>query len=299
MTARRARQRWSLFLLSPGLGLIGLFVLLPITMTAWISLHAWSMYTPLSGMEFVGLANYRDLLADRTFRQAFGNTLLYAGLGIALIVPLALLLGMLLFQDALPRRWRTSLRAVVFVPYMIPTLAVAIIWGYLYAPLYGPLNQILGWVGLPRQAWLGSVDSAMLSLVIFNVWQTIGYYTVLVIAGLTQIPRVYHEAATVDGAGPLQRTAFITLPLLRRTLLFVVVIAVINTVQVFDPVYVLTQGGPANATTVLSYQVYKNAFEFGLAGKASAMAFALFLVLAGAVAVVMRLLRDPDGGGAP
>jgi len=280
-------------LLSPGIGLLTLFVLLPILLTAWISLHAWSMYTPLSQMDFVGLANYKALLTDRTFMRGLTNTLVYSGLSIALILPLAFLVGQLLYRGLLGGK--SALRAVVFLPYMIPTIAVAIIWGYLYAPLYGPLNQILGWFGVPPQAWLGSVNQAMISLVIFNVWQTLGYYTVLVLAGLTQIPAVYYEAAVIDGANGWQQTWRITLPLLRRTLLFVVIIAMINSVQVFDPVYVLTQGGPAGATTVLSYQVYKNAFEFGLAGKASSMAFVLFLVLVVAVAAVMRLLRDPSG----
>jgi multiple sugar transport system permease protein len=294
MQLRRSQHRWSILLLTPGIGLILLFVVTPILLTAWISVHNWSMYTPIGQMEFAGLTNYRSIFSDRTFRQAAFNTLSYAGLSIALIVPLALLLGMLLFRGTVTGR--SALRAIVFIPYMIPTIAVATIWGYLYAPLYGPFNQILGWFGLPRQAWLGSIDLAMISLVIFNVWQTLGYYTVLVIAGLTQIPRVYYEAAIIDGAGSLQRTRYITLPLLRRTLLFVIVIAIINTIQVFDPVYVLTQGGPANATTVLSYQVYKSAFEFGLAGRASSMAFILFLLLVIAVGAVMRLLRDPGGG---
>lgn len=280
-------------MLSPGIGLLGVFVLLPILLTAWISLHSWSMYTPLSDMTFVGLDNYRGLLADRTFMRSLTNTLLYSGLSIGLILPLAFLVGQFLYRSAV--RGKGALRAVVFLPYMIPTIAVAIIWGYLYAPLYGPLNQILGWFGLPPQAWLGSVNQAMFSLVIFNVWQTLGYYTILVLAGLTQIPTVYYEAAVIDGANGWQQVWRITLPLLRRTLLFVVIIAMINSVQVFDPVYVLTQGGPASATTVLSYQVYKNAFEFGLAGKASSMAFVLFLVLVVAVAAVIRLLRDPSG----
>jgi ABC-type sugar transport system permease subunit len=285
---------WAAILLSPGLGLLLLFVVAPIGLTAWISLHEWSMFTPLGDWTFVGVENYRELAGDRTFRIAFRNTLLYAGLSLLAIVPLSVLLGMLLFGGM--GKASTALRAIVFVPYMIPTIAVAIIWGYLYSPLYGPLNQILNVVGLPRQSWLGAVDTAMLSLVILNVWQTVGYYTVLVIAGLTQIPTVYYEAATIDGANLVQRVLHVTLPLLRRTLLFVVVIAIINTVQVFEPVYVLTQGGPANATNVLSFQIYKSAFEFGLAGQASAMAFVLFLVLAGAVVVVMRLLRDPTGG---
>lgn len=270
-----------------------LFVLLPILLTAWISLHTWSMYTPLSQMDYVGLANYRGLLNDRTFIRGLWNTLAYSGLSITLILPLAFFVGQLLYRGLI--RGKSTLRAVVFLPYMIPTIAVAIIWGYLYAPLYGPLNQVLGWFGIPPRAWLGSVDQAMISLVIFNVWQTLGYYTVLMVAGLTQIPAVYFEAAVIDGANGWQQTWRITLPLLRRTLLFVVIIAMINSVQVFDPVYVLTQGGPASATTVLSYQVYKNAFEFGLAGKASSMAFVLFLVLVVAVAAVMRLLRDPTG----
>lgn len=291
---QRTQRAWAAMLLSPGLGLLLAFVVAPIALTAWISLHEWSMFTPLGDWTWVGLDNYRDLADDRTFRIAFRNTLLYAGLSLVAIVPLALALGMLLFGGM--GRASTALRAIVFVPYMIPTIAVAIIWGYLYSPLYGPLNQILNLLGLPRQAWLGSVDTAMLSLVILNVWQTVGYYTVLVIAGLTQIPTVYYEAARIDGAGPLQRVLHVTLPLLRRTLLFVVVIAIINTVQVFEPVYVLTQGGPANATNVLSFQIYKSAFEFGLAGQASAMAFVLFLVLAGAVVAVMRLLRDPTEG---
>lgn len=280
-------------MLAPGIGLLAAFVVLPILLTAWISLHSWSMYTPLSDMTYLGLANYRSLLTDRTFVRGLTNTLLYSGLSIGLILPLSFFVGQFLYRGGVGGK--SALRAVVFLPYMIPTIAVAIIWGYLYAPLYGPLNQLLGWFGVPPQPWLGSVDQAMISLVIFNVWQTLGYYTVLVLAGLTQIPAVYHEAAVIDGANDWQQTWFITLPLLRRTLLFVVIIAMINTVQVFDPVYVLTQGGPAGATTVLSYQVYKNAFEFGLAGKASSMAFVLFLVLVVAVAAVMRLLRDPAG----
>jgi len=293
MRSRKIEHAWSAIMLSPGLGLILIFIVVPIVLTAWISLHQWSMYTPIRGMHFVGLANYRSIFGDPGFLQALRNTLAYAGLSILFIVPLALAFGMFLFQGTVAGK--SALRTVLFIPYMIPTLAVAIIWSYLYSPLYGPLNQILGWVGLQRQAWLGSIDLAMISLVIFNVWQTVGYYTVLVIAGLTQIPIAYYEAAVIDGAGTLQRVAHITLPLLRRTLLFVVVIAVINTVQVFDPVYVLTQGGPAGATNVLSYQIYKSAFEYGLAGRASSMAFVLFVILVVAVAIVMRLLRADEG----
>lgn len=294
MNIRKTQLKWALALLSPSVGLILLFVVLPIALTAWISLHNWSMYTPITEMSFVGLDNYWQIFGDRVFRQALSNTLVYAGLSIALIVPLSVLLGIFLFQSR--TRAKGSLRTLVFIPYMIPTLAVAIIWGYLYSPLYGPFNQLLGFVGLPGQSWLGSIDLAMISLVILNIWQTLGYYTVLVIAGLTQIPHVYYEAAAIDGATPWQRGWHITLPLLRRPLTFVMVVATINTVQVFDPVYVLTQGGPAGSTNVLSYQIYKSAFEFGLAGQASSMAFILLLVLVLAVGLLFRVMRDPASG---
>jgi len=209
MLTRASTATWAL--LAPGLGLLLAFVVAPVFLTAWISLNEWSMYTPLSGMTFVGLENFASLFGDRVFNAALRNTLAYAGLCLVLILPLSFLLGQFLYRGL--TRGRAALRSVLFVPYMIPTIAVAIIWGYLYSPLYGPLNQVLGAFGVPRQAWLGSVDTALPSLVIFNVWQTLGYYTVLVIAGLTQIPDVYYEAAVIDGANALQRTHHGTLPL--------------------------------------------------------------------------------------
>lgn len=285
-----SRTGWTVGLLTPGVGLVAVFVLVPITMTLWISLHDWSMYTPLTQMDYVGLANYQDLAGDRTFRQALLNTGVYTLLSVMLIVPLALGAALLINSPRL--RGRTALRTVLFATYMIPTVAVAIIWSTLYAPQYGPINQALTTVGLPAQAWLGSVDLAMISLVIFNVWQLVGYFTVLFVAGLMQIPDDLYEAASLDGAGSVRQAAYITIPLLRRTTTFVVIIAAINSVQVFDPIYVLTQGGPANSTNVLSYHIYQTAFEFGRAGKASAMAFVMLAVLVLAVGPVLRLGRE-------
>jgi ABC-type sugar transport system permease subunit len=283
----RTQFRWALALLFPGLGLLAAFVLVPMVLTGWISLHDWSMYTGLDEAQYVGLTNFREIFADPTFRRAALNSLTYSGLSLAALLPLALLIGILLYQSGL--RGEALGRTVLFLPYVIPTLTSAIVWGYLYTPLYGPLNQILAALGLPKQSWLGSPQNAMLALVIFNVWQTLGYYTVLVGAGLTQIPRMYYESAALDGAGPWAQIRHITLPLLSRVLFFVVVISLINTLQVFDPIYVLTQGGPSESTTVLSYYIYKTAFEFGLAGKASAMAFVLLAVL---VLMVLLLLRS-------
>lgn len=289
--AGRFQRRWTPVFLSPSLVIIGGFIVVPIGLTAWISLHEWSMLTPFGDMTFVGLDNYAYALGDRVFRQALLNTVIYTGLTVALIVPLALGLGMLLF---LPRLvGQRALRTVLFATYMIPPVAVAIIWSSLYAPLHGPLNQMLTAVGLPPVAWLGSTQTALYSLVAFNVWQLVGYFTVLVIAGLTQIPTEYYDAAAVDGAGALRQTRHVTIPLLRRTLVFVVVMAIINSVQVFDPIYVLTQGGPAGSTNVLSFHIYRTAFDFGLAGRASSMAVIMLLVLVVAVGAVLRAGREP------
>ena len=286
----RTQRIWSAVFLAPGVGLIALFVLVPILLTAWISLHLWSMYTPLTQMPFVGLANYQEVLGDPTFQQALLNTAAYTGLSVLLIVPLSLFFGIFLYRPAI--HGKTVLRTLLFMTYMVPTVAVALIWGYLYSPLYGPLNELLAAVGLPPQAFLGSTNEAMASLVVLNVWQTLGYYTVLVLAGLTQIPQDYYDASSIDGAGAVAQARYVTVPMLRRTLTFVGVIALINSLQVFDPIYVLTQGGPVNSTNVLTFDIYQTAFQFGRAGAASAMAILLLVVLAVVVTIILRVVSE-------
>ena len=275
--------------LTPGLGLLALFVVVPILLTAWISLHRGSMAVPYSQLEWVGLHNYAILFQQATFRTALVNVFLYSLTNLIIILPLALLLGIFLYQSTI--RGKNTLRTVLFVPYMIPTVAVAIVWGYLYEPQYGPLNQILGWLHIPPQNWLGSVNEAMLSLVILNVWQTLGYYVVMVVAGLTEIPQEYYEAASIDGASWFQQQLYVTLPLLNRSLAFVFVILTINTLQIFDPVYVLTQGSPVNSTDVVAYQMYVTAFNYGQAGLASAMAMVLLAVVLFLSLLQLRLFR--------
>ncbi|WP_251551244.1 carbohydrate ABC transporter permease [Neobacillus muris] len=275
--------------LTPGVGLLSVFIIFPIILTAWVSLNHWSMMTPISEMNFVGFENYTKIFDQDTFKKALANTFVYSIANLAMMLPLSLLLGLLLYQAAL--KGKTIVRTLLFLPYIIPSVAVAIVWGYLYSPMYGPFNEILAFFHLPTQEWLGSFDQAMMSLVILNVWQTLGYYVVIVLAGLTEISQDYYEAAAIDGANSLQRLFYITLPLLKRSLSFIVVIMTINTLQVFDPIYVLTQGGPANSTTVVSYHMYDTAFNFGNAGQASAMAFILYLVVLFFTILQLRLFK--------
>jgi len=247
------------------------------------------MFTPITKMTFVGFANYGRLLADSSRQQALVNTLTYVGLSLLLTLPLAVLIALLLYFPRL--RGQNLLRTILFATYVIPTIAVVIAFSNLYAPNYGPLATLATALGLPAPAFLSSPSQALFSLVVFNVWQMLGYYVILLVAGLTQIPRDLFESAGLDGAGAIRQTFYITLPLLRRTLAFVALMTLINSIQVFDPIYLLTTGGPAGSTNVLSFEIQREAFQYGLAGDASALAVVLFLVVVfvgGLLATVLR-----------
>jgi len=277
MYKKNMHLRSTIGFLTPGVGLVTLFIIFPILFVAWVSLHSGSMATPVSSMEFVGINNYIEIFTQKNFQKALLNTFGYSILNIIIILPLSIGIGIFLFNLALKGNHLT--RTVLFLPYMIPIVAIAIVWGYLYSPQQGPLNQILSWFSLSPQSWLGSPQTALYSLILINVWQTLGYYTIIIIAGLTDIPRQYYEAASIDGANRFQKIIHITIPLLKRSIVFVLIVLTINTLQVFDPIYVLTQGGPSNSTNVVSYHMYNTAFNFGHAGLASAMSFVLFLII--------------------
>jgi ABC-type sugar transport system permease subunit len=296
--ARRigGHSRWAAAFLAPSVGLIAVFILVPIVLTLWLSLHRWSTATPFGDAEWIGLKNFDVLLeggpVGRDFRQALRNTFVYAGLSIALILPLAVLFGLIVHRATL--RGTTVLRTVLFSTYTVPMIAVAIVWSKLYSPTEGPVNQALGWFGIGPQPWLSSTGTALISIVFLNVWQQVGYFTVLVVAGLTQISPSVYEAAALDGARGVRLLLRITLPLLRRTLLFCAVIALINAIQVFEPVAAITQGGPVGSTNVLTYHIREVGIERSQGGLASAMAVTLLLALLVAVTLVFALARRRD-----
>jgi multiple sugar transport system permease protein len=290
------RQLRLVGMLGPSAGLIILFVLVPIALTIWLSFHDWSTQTGFSTARFVGLRNFVDIFGPtsvgRDFRRAFVNTAAYAGLSIAIILPLSVALGLLVYQT---RVWGGELlRTILFSSYMVPMIAVALVWSKLYSPTEGPINQVLGWLGLAPGTWLSSPDTALVSLVYLNVWQQAGYFTVLVVAGLTQIPPVLYEAARIDGASPWQVFWRITLPLLRRALLFSAVICLINAVQVFEPVALITQGGPVGSTNVLTFHIRRVGIERAQGGLGSAMAVMLLLTLVVTVVLLFALARRAD-----
>jgi multiple sugar transport system permease protein len=286
-------------MLSPALTLLGVFIAAPMVLTIWLSFQDWSTETGFGEARFVGLDNFRAIFGPtsvgRDFTDAFLNTSLYTLGSVALILPLSVALGLLVYQRRV--RGGVTLRTILFSTYMAPMIAVALVWSKLYSPNEGPINQMLGWVGLPPGRWLSSPDTALGSIVILNVWQQVGYFTVLAVAGLTQIPASLHEAAELDGAGALQRFVFVTLPLIRRTLLFSAVIAVINAVQVFEPVALITQGGPVGSTNVLTYHIRRVGIERSQGGLGSSMAVMLMLALTVMIVALFSLARRVEDEG--
>jgi ABC-type sugar transport systems, permease components len=284
----RVEHFWSGLFLSPTILVIGAFTIIPLLITIWISFTDWSVFRPLGDWEFVGTRNYEALLANPTRVQAIWNTIAYVVLSVVLTVPLAGLVAMLLYFPKL--KGAGVVRVILFATYVIPTIAVVIVWGNLYAPGYGPFSAVFTAVGVTPPGWLSDPRIALLSVVIFNVWQMLGYYVILITAGLTQIPEELYEAAKLDGAGIIRQTWSVTVPLLKPTLLFVVLMTIVNSIQVFDPIFLLTRGGPANSTNVLSYEIQRSAFEYGKAGDAAALSVSLLMivVLVGAIVMIIR-----------
>ncbi|GLW25018.1 sugar ABC transporter permease [Microbispora triticiradicis] len=273
---------WS-FILPNFLG-FALFTLIPMLAAFVLAFLKWDSYnTP----EWVGLENFRRLLRDENFYVALRNTLYYAVGHIPLTLVAALGLAV-----ALDRKLRgvQFFRTAAFFPYITSLVAVAVVWNMLFNPTAGPVNQLLHALGVddpPR--WVASTDWAMPAVIVTSVWRDMGYYMVLFLAGLQTIPKEYYEAARVDGAGAWQRFWRITLPCLRPTTFFVVVMLTIQSFKVLDLIVVMTDGGPGRSTLVLAQLVYREGITEGRFGYSSAIALVLFVIVLAVTVVQFRL----------
>ncbi len=265
--------KWAFIFLLPSLLGVGIFVAIPVLASFGLSFAHWNMLSP---PKFVGLQNYTELIADPLFWKVMGNTFYYALAVVVLEIPIALGLAIAMNQSG----WVTKVfRTIYFLPVVTSMVAIALVWNWMYDPQYGLLNGLLSSVGLPKVEWLYSTFWAMPALIIMGVWKNVGYSMVLFLAGLQTIPEELYEAASLDGANRWQQFLNVTLPQLGPTLFFVSVMSTITAFQVFDPVYIMTQGAPANSTNVAVYWLYQNAFEFFNVGRASAIAYMLFGVI--------------------
>jgi multiple sugar transport system permease protein/sn-glycerol 3-phosphate transport system permease protein len=271
---------------APALLGIAIFSLFPVFFSLRTSLFEWDLIAP--NPMYVGTRNFQRLLASAEFWQVLRNTLFFSVGTVILIVILALALAMILDVRL---RGIGLFRALFFVPHLTPMVAIATLWIFMYDPEQGLINQALSMVGIPGPAWLQSTTWALPALIIMKTWKAVGYYTVLFLAGLQNIPYDLHEAAKVDGATFAQRVRHVTLPLLSPMTLFVVVIAVIGSFQDFDQVFIMTQGGPVNSTSVLVYYLYEQAFRNYQVGLGSAIAVILLALLMSFTALQLWLAR--------
>lgn len=272
------------FLLPDLIGL-GLFVGLPIVGAFYVSLHDWS---GIGGRTYIGLSNYRELLEDPGFTDSLKVTALYVVAFVPLLFVLSLALALLVNQRLVGSGF---FRSAYFIPFMLSLVVASVIWAVILDERAGLLNAALAKVGIGPQPWLGSTTFALWSIVIVTLWQSIGYSMIIFLAGLQDIPRQLYEAATIDGARAGQRFRGITLPLLKPTSVFVLVISFIGAFQLFEPIFVLTQGGPADATTTTVFYIYRQGFEFLRLGYASALAVVLFAIILVFTLIQLRVFR--------
>jgi multiple sugar transport system permease protein len=272
-----------LFVLPAALG-FGVFYLYPAIRGV---LYSFTDYALAGTARWVGTANYRQMFADAQFWNALLVTLEYVAVNIGSQTIIAMLLAVML------QRLTTSLiiRGVLLLPYLIANVVVAIVWFWMCNQLIGIINIGLEAIGLESQAFFGSSTWSIITIALVNTWRHMGYTALLIFAGLQLIPRDLYEASAIDGAGEVKSFFHITLPLLRPVLALVLVITVIGSFQIFDTVAVTTRGGPINATRVIYYYIYENAFQRSHFGYASAMTVALFVILAVVAYVQLRLMR--------
>ena len=305
---KKSQDRFVLGNLSPIMAYMLFFSLLPMV---WAIILGFFDYSPIragggflglgGNNPFVGLANYQAMFADtqpaRVFRLAVGNTFMFA----VLVLPLNLLitLPLAVLVESVRDRLKGFFRAIYFMPTISSSVAVALMWGYIYHPQQGLLNTVIKMVGLtPPKAWLTDpravffgVPLAMIAVIITYVWQDFGYNLVIFIAALQGIPSEIRDAARVDGANPWQVFWHITIPLLKPTMLFVCVLTMLSSLQVFVIFDVMTNGGPSNQTTPLVMSIYENAFRYQNMGWAAAISMVLFLIILVITLIQFRVLR--------
>ncbi|MDQ3766047.1 MAG: sugar ABC transporter permease [Actinomycetota bacterium] len=272
--------------LAPALLVYGAFVLLPLGHSVLLSFYEWDGITEGT---WIGLSNYRDLIADSQTRAAFLHALVLILFYSVLPVTIGLLLAALISRTDL--RGLTWFRTILFLPQVVPLVVVAVIWSYIYAPGAGPLNEGLRAVGLDglTRSWLGDFSWALPSVGLVGTWVQYGLCMVLFIAGVQKIPTSLYDAARVDGAGAGHEFLAVTLPNLRNEIAVALTLTIIASLRNFDLVYLTTQGGPGNATSVPAFEVYNQAFEVGQVGFASAIGVVLALIIFVITGVVNRI----------
>lgn len=266
------QRQAAFFFLLPSMIILTLFVFWPIINSFLLSFHHWSLLD--AEHPYTGLENYSKLMADERFWNSVKNTIYFTIGSVPLGIICALLLALLCNQSL---KGMSAFKAVYFLPVISSFAVISIIWGFLMDPDIGLISHYLNLMGFTTTGWLRSPTMAMPAIILVAIWKNIGFNMVIFLAGLQAISVSLYEAAKIDGANAFQRFWHITFPSLRHTMLFVVIISIIASFQVFDQVYVMTRGGPVNSTETIVYYIYHQGFELLDMGYASAIAWILFV----------------------
>lgn len=284
---RRGEGLFAAIMLAPTAIGLGLFVFVPIIGSFVLAFFRWDI---ISDPQFVGLDNFVDIAVDPTIRVSFLNTIGFVVAAVALQLAVALGLA-LLVQSRMPDGWRGFFRSVFFFPLILSAASVSIIMSYLFNQNFGMVNYLLGFVGVPPIPWLNSEPGAVTMVILVYVWQNFGFSFLLFLGGLASVPNEVYEASAIDGATGGNRFWRITLPLISPTVLVASVMAIISALQIFDQPYVLTRGGPGDATRTAVMVIYESAFQQLEFGRASAIGIVLTILIMLVTAIQFRLSR--------
>lgn len=272
MTASWGRTRAAVFFVLPALVLYLVFMVWPFFQSIWFAMTDWNGASATK--TFVGLANFAELARDSLFWKALRNNLIWVVIGT--IAPLVIGLGLALLMWSRPKGF-TLFRTVFFLPHILLTVVIGIIWGWIYSPIFGILNKWLDSIGLQdiSRGWLGDPRTALFAVLVAAIWAEIGFVFVILLAGLQNVSRDLLEAATIDGANGWQRLRDVTIPQLANVLNVITALLLIGGFNVFDIIFVMTQGGPANATETMATMTYTEAFTQNRVGYGSAISLVM------------------------
>ncbi len=291
---RRKQAIAAWLFLAPALAVLAAFFVLPVAAAFVMSFTDFDIYGlgDLSTVRFIGIDNYVRILDTPLFWTALSNTFYFVVVGAPLSVGVSLAVALMV--NARMARFKGVFRTIYFLPVVTSLVAVAIVWRYLYHPAHGLLNHALGWLGIGPVDWLGDPAVAMPAIIVLAVWKNFGYNMLIFVAGLSSIPEDLYEAAHIDGASGWRQFIDITLPMLTPTTVFVVMITLIGYFQLFAEPYVMTQGGPLNATLSVVLMMYEQGFRWWNMGYAAAIAFVLFAIILFFTVVQMFVQRKVE-----
>ena len=264
------------FILPSLLGFL-IFTFIPVVISLCLSFTSWNFMEGIEGIKFNGLANYIRLFSDEWFLNSYKNNIIFTAVTVPVLIALGLVLATIINKYIYGGG---VVRTMIFIPYIASVVAVCTVWMVLLQPSYGPVNEFFRSIGIANPpGWLADFKWSLPSIMIIYVWQQVGYYSIVFLAGLKGLPEDVYEAAKVDGASSIRQFFSLTVPLISPTTFFLTIMGIIGSFKVFDQISVLTQGGPGSSSSVMAYYVYRTAFDYFEMGYANTLAWALFVLV--------------------